>query len=126
MNPSTPLQAPTTAPVVFSDEAVAAALDLQQKTTEYQGPQVRIYIDGKGCDGFYYGVTFDKKDPTDISFSQNGLELVVDPETLKYLNGSIVNWVDDERATGFLVSNPSHKKFKGKFFKRENWQQRVS
>lgn len=126
MNPSTPSSTTFASPVVFSAEAIAAALDLQLKTPAYQGMQIRIYIDGKGCDGFYYGVTFDQKDPADISFFQNNLEMIVDPETLKYINGSTVEWVNDERGTGFLVTNPSHKKFKGKFFKRENWQQRMS
>ncbi len=125
MNPSSPSEDQSN-PVIFTDEAAAAALDLQAKTPEYQGHAVRLYIDGKGCDGFYYGVTFDKPSDEDLKFDIKGLQVIVDSETLKYMRGSEISWVSDERGTGFLVSNPNHKKFKGKFFKREKWQERMS
>ena len=124
MNPSTPTE-DQSFPVVFTDEAVAAALDLQAKSPEYQDLSVRLYIDGKGCDGFYYGVTFDKPSDEDLKFEVKGLQVIVDNETLKYIRGSEISWANDERGTGFLVSNPNHKKFKGKFFKREKWQERM-
>ena len=125
MNPSSPSEDQSN-PVIFTDEAAAAALDLQAKTPEYQGQAVRLYIDGKGCDGFYYGVTFDKPSDEDLKFDIKGLQVIVDSETFKYMRGSEISWVSDERGTGFLVSNPNHKKFKGKFFKREKWQERMS
>jgi len=125
MNPSTPCE-DQNIPVVFSDEAVGAALELQAKTPEYQGQAVRLYIDGKGCDGFYYGVTFDSPMKDDLKFNIKGIQVIIDAETLKYIRGSEISWVNDERGTGFLVSNPNHKKFKGKFFKRENWQERIT
>lgn len=121
------LEAPkTSAAIIFSEEAVAAAVDLQNKTPEYANLPLRVYIDGKGCDGFYYGVTFDEPDPNDLVIRQSVISIVVDQETLKYVKGSTVSWVDDDRGRGFLVNNPNHRKFKGKFFRREKWQQRLS
>lgn len=117
---------PANAAVYFTDEAVAAAVDLQNKNPEYTDMPLRVYIDGKGCDGFYYGVTFDHPTPEDLVVRQAVISILVDPETLKYVKGSTVSWVDDDRGTGFLVSNPNHRKFKGKFFRRENWQERLS
>jgi iron-sulfur cluster insertion protein len=125
MNPSSPTEDQNIS-VNFTDEAAMAALDLQAKTPEYQGLAVRVYIDGKGCDGFYYGVTFDAPSADDLKFEVKGLQVIIDSETLKYIRGSEISWVSDERGTGFLVSNPNHKKFKGKFFKREKWQERMA
>jgi iron-sulfur cluster assembly accessory protein len=125
MNPSSPTEEQDI-PVVFTDEAAAAALDLQAKNPTYQGQSIRLYIDGKGCDGFYYGVTFDMPSSEDLRFEIKSLPVIVDVETLKYIRGSEISWVNDERGTGFLVSNPNHKKFKGKFFKRDRWQERMS
>jgi len=113
-------------PVFFTDEAASSALDLQTKNPEYHGQSLRIYIDGKGCDGFYYGVAFDSVSQEDLKFDIKGIQVAIDPETLKYIRGSEISWVSDDRGTGFLVTNPNHKKFKGKFFKRENWQERMS
>ena len=116
MNPSSPSEEQNI-PVVFTDEAAAAALDLQAKTPAYKGQSVRLYIDGKGCDGFYYGVTFDMPSSEDLKFDIKSVPVIIDVETLKYIRGSEISWVNDERGTGFLVSNPNHKKFKGKFCK---------
>ena len=124
MNP-TPSD-PTDNLVTFTDDALSAALDLQENNQDFQGLSLRVYIDGKGCDGFYYGVTFDKATKDDLRHQQGNVEIIVDAETAKYIKGSSISWVNDERGKGFLVSNPNHKKFKGKFFKRENWQQRIN
>ena len=39
---------------------------------------------GKGCDGFFYGVTFDKREDEDVVFENEyenqQLNIVVDPE----------------------------------------------
>lgn len=112
--------------VTLTEEALQAAASLQKDTSEFSGKGLRIYIDGKGCDGFYYGVAFDNKEPDDLELSQSGLKIFIDSESLKYIKGSVVTWVDDERGRGFLVENPNHRKFRGKFFRRENWQTRVA
>lgn len=86
---------------------------------------MRLYIDGKGCDGFYYGVSIDTEKPGDSTWLQSDITLMIDAETIPYIAGSLIDWVDDERGRGFLVDNPKHKKFKGKFFRRKNWQESV-
>jgi iron-sulfur cluster assembly accessory protein len=83
---------------------------------------LRFYLDGKGCDGFFYGVAFSDPLPEDLVYKQGELTLVVDKETFPFIAGSIVDWVDDERGKGFLVENPHHKRFRGKFFKKKAWQ----
>ena len=45
--------------ITLSPEALLAARALLAEHPEWQGLPLRVYIDGKGCDGFYYGVTFD-------------------------------------------------------------------
>lgn len=112
-------------PVEFEPEAVAAARDLQAKNPAFQGQAVRVYLSGKGCDGFEYGVTFDDPGADDFRYELNEMTFVVDQETAKFVRGSSVVWVDDERGKGFLVENPSHRKFRGKFFKRKGWEERL-
>ena len=104
--------------------AIEAAKRLQQKS-EFTNLPLRLYLEGKGCDGFYYGVTFDKSSKEDITFNQETISLVVDPQTLEFCWGSTIDWVDDERGQGFLVNNPMHRKYRGKFFKRKAWQEKL-
>ena len=116
-------------PITLSQAAIRQALQLQQDNAAWQGLPLRLYLEGKGCDGFYYGVSFDAQKPEDLCFTQvDGdlrVDLIVDPQTLEFTEGSQVIWVDDERGKGFLVENPQHKKFRGKFFKRSAWLQKL-
>ena len=68
-----------------------------------------------------YVGSFDAKADEDLQFISEKwmVSVVMDRDTLEYVNGSVVDWVDDERGTGFLVENPRQKKFKGKFFNRK-------
>ena len=114
--------------VQMNQEAVKQALKLQQDHPEWSRLSLRLYLEGKGCDGFYYGVSFDEPTPSDRHLPQGDggcIDLIVDSETQEYVNGSKIIWVDDERGTGFLVENPSHKKFRGKFFKRKVWKDKL-
>ncbi len=113
------------ASVTMTAGALAAALRIQSATPEYQGQDVRLYFDGKGCDGFVYGVSFDNAIDGDCRFPFEGLNLLVDKETVDFVIGSQIDWVDDERGQGFVVNNPGHKKYRGKFFKRKNWQEKL-
>lgn len=107
--------------IVLSEAAQAEAERLEA-TPEFSGKPVRLYLEGKGCDGFFYGVAFSDPLPGDLTYQQGKLTLVVDKETFPFLAGSRVEWVDDERGRGFLVENPNHRRFRGKFFKRKAWQ----
>ncbi|MEZ4740967.1 MAG: iron-sulfur cluster assembly accessory protein [Bdellovibrionota bacterium] len=109
----------------FSDEAIMHAKRLQKENVDWSHLPLRIYMDGKGCSGFLYGISFDESTDEDILIEQDEFKIVIDPKTIKFVKGSVVNWVDDERGTGFLVDNPNHKNFRGKFFRREGWQERL-
>ncbi len=116
---------------IFLDaEALKQAFLYKKNNPQWADFSLRIYIAGKGCDGFNYGVSFDPAQSDDVRIvhkSEEGesLEIVIDPETYKFVKGSTVTWVHDERGKGFLLENPRHKKFRGKFFKKTGWEQRV-
>ncbi len=109
--------------ISLTQEAIAKAIELQRDFPRYQNRTLRIYIEGKGCDGFTYGVTFDDKTETDLVFHQGPLNCVIDPESYQFCKGSTVEWVDDERGTGFLLSNPNERHYRGKFYKKRVWQE---
>lgn len=108
--------------ITLTEEAYNNALRM---SSEFDSKTLRVYLEGKGCDGFYYGVSFDNIESDDLINQQGNLTLVIDPESYKFCQGSIVDWVDDERGQGFLVENPNHQKFRGKFYKRTSWQERL-
>lgn len=112
--------------------ALLQAIHLKETTSEFSGKDLRLYLEGKGCDGFYYGVTFDDATPEDLRFPQTlegqveaSVVVIVDPDTMQFVDGSVIEWVDDERGRGFLVENPGQKQFRGKFFKRSSWREKL-
>jgi iron-sulfur cluster assembly protein len=69
---------------------------------------LRLYIAGRTCSGFQYGMALDKEvHDKDSSFESQGLKLVVDEQSLPYMDGCVVDFIDDERGKGFLVENPN-------------------
>ncbi len=107
--------------ITLTEEAFHKAQDLIAADPNFTQKSLRVYIEGKGCDGFYYGVSFDDPMPQDFHFPREHLDVVVDPESLHFLFGSTVGWVNDERGTGFLVENPNHDRYRGKFYKKKSW-----
>lgn len=108
--------------VTLSARALAKAEELSHTADK---PSLRLYLEGKGCDGFYYGVAFDHPLPNDHHFPQGGIDVIVDADSMCFVQGSTIDWVDDRRGRGFLVHNPSHKRYRGKFYKKSVWQQRL-
>jgi len=112
--------------ITLTSDALIAALELQQSEPSYHGLPLRLYIEGKGCDGFYYGATFATPEPDDVAFRQADLDIVIDQSSLEFIDGSTIEWVNDERGTGFLFNNPNHTRYRGKFYKRKSWQEKFS
>ena len=115
---------PSDLQISLTEDALAQARTMAAEP-ERSGMALRYYIDGKGCDGFFYGVAFDQPGARDLIYEQNGLPMVVDPESLRFMYGSSVAWIDDERGRGFLVENPNHKRFRGKFYKKTAWKDKL-
>ncbi len=70
--------------------------------------KLRVYITGGGCSGFQYGFTFDEKaDEDDIRVERAGVELLVDPLSFQYLEGSEVDYSESLQGARFVIRNPN-------------------
>ena len=116
--------------IYITEEALGNALKLQEENPEWRGLDLRLYLEGKGCDGFNYGVTFDQKESTDHAYpSSSGkesvLNIIVDEKTLEFVKDSKISWQVEETQSGFIVTNPRHKNYRGKFYQRSYWQKKL-
>lgn len=115
--------------LTMTKEAIRAALTLQKEYPKWQGMSLRLYLEGKGCDGFFYGVTFDTPDTSDLRFPQSSdddsIELITDKESIEFVNGSNIIWGSHDGQDGFIVENPRHRSFRGKFYKRGFWKKKL-
>jgi Fe/S biogenesis protein NfuA len=71
---------------------------------------LRVGIRGRGPAGFLYTLSFatpDAEQPDDTRIRLDGLSLLVDAESMDYLQGASVDFVDTADETGFRVDNPN-------------------
>jgi iron-sulfur cluster assembly accessory protein len=80
-------------------------LDAQGADVEVAG--LRVGVKGGGCSGFQYQLAFDERRDDDVVFEDHGLQLLVDPQSLSYVDGSQIDYVDSLTGAGFQVVNPN-------------------
>jgi iron-sulfur cluster assembly accessory protein len=74
------------------------------------GAALRIYVQGGGCSGLTYGMSFDKRETGDeIVYDQLGLQVVVDRASAPLLDGLKVDYLLGLEASGFKIYNPNAK-----------------
>jgi iron-sulfur cluster assembly accessory protein len=93
---------------------VAAAEKISELLAEENKPEsgLRVFVQGGGCSGFQYGLMIDDGEgdtDSDQTFVVNGVRLLVDPISLRYLKGAEVDFVDNAMGGGFTIKNPNAK-----------------
>ena len=87
---------------------IAALMEEENKTSA----GLRVFVQGGGCSGFQYGLMIEEGngDPeADRVFASNGINLYVDPISIRYLSGAQVDFVDNLTGGGFTIKNPNAK-----------------
>jgi len=70
---------------------------------------LRVWVAGAGCGGLRYGMGIDEKEPEkdDCVFESNGVRVVIDPQSLSFMDGSTVKWIEAGESSGFDIENPN-------------------
>ena len=94
--------------VSLTESAMGEVKSLLAKT-ENTGKNLRLYIEQGGCSGMQYGMVFDEKREGDIVSETGGVSVLIDPVSVNYLRGAVVDYSDSMTAGGFKISNPNAK-----------------
>ena len=69
---------------------------------------VRVFVKSGGCSGYSYGMAIDDRVlDGDQFFESNGVKVVVDKMSLPFLEGAMVDYVENMMGGGFSVNNPN-------------------
>lgn len=72
--------------------------------------KLRVYIQGGGCSGFQYGFEFDQaQGEDDLAIVTGDTTLLVDPLSLQYLMGAVVDYSESLHGAQFVIRNPNAK-----------------
>lgn len=69
--------------------------------------KLRVELAGGAPSGFAYDLYFDDLRSDDEVIEEDGVCIVVDPDSAAYLKGSTVDWIEGDNGAGFQVRNPN-------------------
>jgi iron-sulfur cluster assembly accessory protein len=70
---------------------------------------LRMAIEGGGCSGMSYGLSFDNAQEKDHVVEAEGVKIFVDPKSAIYLKGIILHFDGGLQGKGFTIKNPQAK-----------------
>jgi iron-sulfur cluster assembly accessory protein len=71
---------------------------------------LRLFVQGGGCSGLTYGMTFDRQETgDDVAYQNGGLAVVVARASAPLLEGLKVDYLLGLEASGFKIYNPNAK-----------------
>ena len=94
--------------MAISVTAAAAEHVCKQLAARGRGEGIRIGVKTSGCSGLAYVLEFvDDQDPSDSVFEVDGVRVFVDPKSLVYLDGTIVDFAREGLNEGLEFRNPN-------------------
>ena len=93
--------------ITLTEKAAAQVAKVKAENNIPAEHGLRLGVKGGGCSGLSYVLGFDEK-PTDKDrvFTVRGLTVFVDPKSLFYLSGTVLDFSDGLNGKGFVFNNP--------------------
>ena len=91
-----------TIPPIATKEAFAKLEEVGKKSA------LRISVEGGGGSGFKYNIDYDNQiNDDDFVISQETLKIIIDPISLQFLNGSVIDYKSELVGSRFVIENPN-------------------
>jgi iron-sulfur cluster assembly accessory protein len=92
-------------PITLTERAARRINEIM--AAEPQGSMLRISVNGGGCSGFQYAFDVERaRQADDLFVERDGAAVLVDQVSLQYMDGSVVDFVDDLIGQSFKIENP--------------------
>jgi len=90
----------------ITDSAVEHLRDLLVGRDPEVRMGLRLQVTRGGCAGMQYEMKVDQMAEGDLVNTRDGVSVMIDPESLKFLDGSVIDYEDGLNDSGFKVRNP--------------------
>lgn len=96
-------------PIDVTEIAAEEALGLLEgENMDIEESGLRLFVQQGGCAGLSYGMRFDLEPETDDTvYKHHGLRVFVDPASMEYIEGSVLDFEGGLQGAGFHVENPN-------------------
>ena len=69
---------------------------------------LRVAVEGGGCTGFQYEISMESDiKENDLILSENDCRVVIDPISLEFLSGAIIDFKEELIGSKFVIENPN-------------------
>ncbi len=97
-----------TVPTLTLTQAAASTIHTLLEQRRIPGYVLRVFVQGGGCSGMQYGMAFEAgPEEYDTVVETDGVRLVVDSNSMNYLLGATIDFVDSLMGGGFRIDNPN-------------------
>jgi len=89
-------------------EAAAKKVQTLMEQSGSDNLKLRAFISGGGCSGYQYGFGFDDKvKDDDTVFESFGVQLLVDQNSMRMLDGAEIDFESTVQGESFVIRNPN-------------------
>ncbi len=95
-------------PVILVTDAAKSRISELIMAEPTRGIMLRMFIEGGGCAGFFYRFRFETSaEPDDHQIDTGAFVLLVDAQSMQYLQGATLDYSEDLMTAGLTVHNPN-------------------
>lgn len=92
--------------ISVSDAAAKRIVKILQKQADKSA--LRISVEGGGCSGFSYKFDLvDDSNDDDLIIEKDGAKVLIDSISVPYIDGSVIDFIDDLMGQSFQINNPN-------------------
>jgi iron-sulfur cluster assembly protein len=93
--------------IKVTDNAVRQLRSLLAAQAQDSGRGLRVRIAKGGCSGLQYEMALDEKKDGDAVVERDGMQFLIDGESIGYLRGATLDFHDGLTGVGFHIVNPN-------------------
>lgn len=73
-----------------------------------EGSYLRVGVVTGGCAGLSYDMRFQKKPyDNDLIIDQGNIKVLIHPDSVPFIKGTVINYIDTLKESGFQYKNPN-------------------
>lgn len=93
--------------ITVTPNAIAELRAIKERKNAPPENGLRVLVQKGGCAGMQYGMKFDAPAEDDEILDEEGVRVIVDPQSLVFLEGCVLDYSNALTDAGFKIHNPS-------------------
>ncbi len=95
--------------ITITDKAIEQIQTISKAENPDGKKGLRLAVTGGGCSGLSYKIEFSEAKERDNVLDFSGVKVLIDPKSVIYLKGIVLDFKDGLNGKGFVFDNPNAK-----------------